>query len=47
LQIGPASMLVLKSTLASLDGIASRGKITPSERTRLVRAARMVMMTVL
>ncbi len=47
LQIGPASMLVLRSTLASLDGIASRGKITPIERTRLVRAARMVMMTVL
>lgn len=47
LAIGPASQVVLRSTLANLDAIVARGTITPRERSRLVRAAQFLMTTVL
>ncbi|MDB5349363.1 MAG: putative aminopeptidase [Planctomycetota bacterium] len=47
LEIGPAVTLVLRSTLAKLEGIVIRGMVTPAERSQLVRAARVLMMTVL
>lgn len=47
LAIGGASLLVLRSTVAQLDAIAARGKVTPGERSRLVRAAQFLMTTVL
>ena len=46
LAIGPASRLVLRSSLATLDGITARGAITAAERSRLVRAAQFLMVTV-
>lgn len=47
LAIGGASALVLRTTLSSLDAIVARGTITPTERSRLVRAAQFLMTTVL
>ncbi len=47
MQIGPAAQIVLRTTIATLDGVAARGVITRSERGRLVRAVQFLMATVL
>jgi hypothetical protein len=47
LKIGAAQILLMKQTLRSLDSIIARGAITPSERSGIIRAARIVMVSVL
>jgi hypothetical protein len=47
MKIGTAAQIVLRTTLATLDGVAARGTITRSERGRLVRAAQFLMAAVL
>jgi hypothetical protein len=47
LQIKPAVILLMNRTLAQLDAIAERGTITPAERKSMVRAAQIVLFTVL
>lgn len=43
--IGPASQIVLQRTLTTLDAGIARGKITPRERVRVVRAVQFLMTT--
>jgi hypothetical protein len=47
LKIKPAVVFVMKRTLTQLDAIAERGAITPEERRAVVRAAQIVLFTVL
>ncbi len=47
LKIGIAQSFVIKSTLALLDDIVERGRITPDERARVIQGARIVLFTVL
>lgn len=47
LKIKPAVVLLMKRTLSQLDAIAERGSIEPSERRAMVRAAQIVLFTVL
>src|SRR5206468_2616987 len=47
LKLGAAQTLLMKNTLRSLDAIVARGTITPSERSGVVRAVRLVLITVL
>jgi hypothetical protein len=46
LKIGAMSLLVINSTLRSLDDIATRGSITLEERSQVIRAARLVLFVV-
>jgi hypothetical protein len=45
LKIGSTRALVMSNTLRSLDAIVGRGKITPDERTSVVRVARLILMS--
>lgn len=47
LKIGRAQVLLMSNTLRSLDAIIARGTITPAERTGMVRAAQIVLISVL
>jgi hypothetical protein len=47
LKIKPAVVVLMNRTLAQLDAIAERGAITPAERRVMVRAAQIVLFTVL
>jgi hypothetical protein len=47
LQITGLSLNVVKNTLTRLDGIVERGTITPDERTWMLRAAQVVLFSVL
>ena len=46
-QIGSAQTTMMRSTVKSLDRIVSERKITPSERTWMVRVARVVLFSIL
>ncbi len=45
LKIGPAQVLLMSNTLRSLDAIVARGKMTPEERTGVVRVARIILLS--
>ncbi len=47
LKIGVAQLFVINNTLQLLDGIVTRGAITPDERARVIQGARIVLFTVL
>ena len=47
LKIGRPQLFLINNTLALLDGIVERGKITPEERSRVIQACRIVLFTVL
>jgi hypothetical protein len=47
LKIGVVQALVIRRTLALLDGIVERGTITPDERVQVIQGARVVLFTVL
>ncbi len=47
LKIGRPQLYLINNTLASLEGIVNRGKITPEERARVIQACRIVLFTVL
>ena len=47
LKIGRPQLYLINNTLASLEGIVKRGKITPEERARVIQACRIVLFTVL
>jgi hypothetical protein len=47
LKIGRPQLFLINNTLALLDGIVARGKITPDERARVIQACRIVLFTVL
>ncbi len=47
LEISPVPLFVMKNTLALLDQIVMRGRITPDERARVIQGARVVLFTVL
>jgi len=47
LKIKPAVAALMNRTLTQLDAIAARGSITPAERRTMVRAAQVVLFTVL
>src|SRR4029077_2588070 len=47
LKIGRPQLFLINNTLALLDGIVARGKITPDERSRVIQACRIVLFTVL
>jgi hypothetical protein len=47
LSIGRPQLFLINNTLGILDGIVSRGKITPDERARVIQACRIVLFTVL
>jgi hypothetical protein len=47
LRLGTAQLYLINSTLTMVEGIVARGKITPAERSSLVQAARLVLLTVL
>jgi Peptidase family M28 len=47
LKIGRPQLFVVNNTLALLDGIVARGKITPEERSRVIQACQIVLFTVL
>lgn len=46
LKIGGPIVLVMRSTLASLDAIVTRGSMTSAERSRVVRAAQAILLAV-
>ncbi len=45
LKIGRPQLFVINNTLALLEGIVERGKITPEERSRVIQACRIVLFT--
>ncbi|MDG3002965.1 M28 family metallopeptidase [Paludisphaera mucosa] len=45
LKINAAQGFVIANALRTLDGVAGRGKVTPAERSLLIQAARVVLMT--
>jgi hypothetical protein len=47
LKIGRPQLFLINNTLALLDGVVARGKITPDERSRVIQACRIVLFTVL
>jgi hypothetical protein len=47
LKIGGPQLFLINNTLRILDGIVSRGTITPDERARVIQSARIVLFTVL
>ncbi len=47
LKIGRPQLYLINNTLAQLEGIVNRGKITPEERARVIQACRIVLFTVL
>jgi hypothetical protein len=47
LKIGAPHVFIMNNTLRSLDVIVKRGSITPEERTGMVRAARIVLLSIL
>jgi hypothetical protein len=47
LKIGRPQLYLINNTLAQLEGIVKRGKITPEERARVIQACRIVLFTVL
>jgi hypothetical protein len=46
LKIGPAPVLLMNNTLRTADAIVERGKITPEERLGLVRATRIILISI-
>ena len=47
LKIGRPQLFLINNTLALLDGIVARGKITADERSRVIQGCRIVLFTVL
>jgi hypothetical protein len=47
LKIGTAQILLMTNTLRTLDGIVTRGTITPGERNGVVQVARIILASVL
>jgi len=47
LKIGPTKAAIMANALKTLDGVADRGAITPTERANMVRVAQFILFTVL
>jgi Zn-dependent M28 family amino/carboxypeptidase len=47
LKIGRVQLFLISNTLALLDGVVARGKISPEERARVIQACQIVLFTVL
>ena len=45
LKINSTQAMFMTNTLHTLDGIVSRGAITPDERTAVVRVARLILIS--
>ena len=47
LNIGPTKAAIMTNALRTLDAVAERGSITPSERASMIRVAQLILFTVL
>jgi hypothetical protein len=47
LKIRPATAVLMRGSLRTIDGVIDRGKITPSERSGILRVAQLVLISVL